>query len=274
MKSAVRGLLLCAMLARATPNACPTATTTQSVSNGASSASVTVPAAGPGNDTTTINSAGGCASVNLILNNFTLVTNSTIGFNGVLTLGGTYLATSPADTALFSSVRGSGASSIDGNNDDGNNNFVSKSSSAGHSVNWDFAYTVSASPYFVSRIVLTVNQPVVETGTSGSLQLFVCQGGTQTGVFTAGSCAGGGTLVSSPVFTLSTGTSNQFMFGLSANQTYVDVTTVITLTGAGSKFAGFDTFSEEFVAPEPATFVLLGTALASIGCLRHRRKRT
>ena len=113
-------------------NNCPNATASGMVSNGAASNSATTPGS-PGNDLKTLGAAG-CTAMDLQFSNFSNSTFSGTGQNGIGTLGGTYLAETPAgmgnnpltnpDTLLFATATSGTNGNNNGNNNDGSNNWV------------------------------------------------------------------------------------------------------------------------------------------------------
>jgi hypothetical protein len=283
-------LLVAAPLVFGSTNNCPNATTSSSVSNGASSTSVVIPGAGPGNDLGTLVTSGGCTAVDLKFSNFN---NSTFsgGENGVETLAGTYLAEVPAgtsnnqfidpDTLTFATVRGTATVSTDGNNNDGKNNWVSNHSN--NPATDDITYNVSNSgtnpAAVINNFVLTVYDPSIASGASGSIVVDICEGASpNTQITSASACtAASGTAFVTATLALTTSAQQTLDIALSANPAALDITTVITLTGGGGSLtAGFDAFSESFdEAPEPATFALVGLTLAAVGFVRlHFRRRT
>lgn len=295
------GILVYASSAWATPtNNCPNSTATNSVSNGATSTPVTIPGEGPGPGTgagapaaNNLGSVGalGCTGVDLYLSNFNNSTFTGTGSNGIETAAGTYLAETPAgtspsnDTLLFATVRGGANVGTDGDNDDGNNNWVAAGNSA--SVTDDITYNVSNSgnnpTAVINNILLSVFQPNIDPSANGSIVVSVCEGAApNTQITTALECttAGGSNFIQSTL-TLSTGTLETLNVPLPDLPSAFDITTEVDLSGGGgSHVAGIDAFSETLdettttsSTPEPSTFVLLGAALAGVGLLRRRGRR-
>src|SRR5579862_5268553 len=134
---------LCSAVALATTNNCPNGTATSTVNNGATSNSVPIPGAGPGNDFSTLG-VGGCTAIDLNFTNFSGTFSGSGTGNSPLTLNGTYFAETPAgiganplitpDSITLASVRGTAAVNTDADNNDGSNNWVSNSNSVIHGV--------------------------------------------------------------------------------------------------------------------------------------------
>ena len=275
------GSLLCAGVAFATMNTCPNATATSSVSNGVTSNSVTIPGVAA-NDLQFL--TPGCTAIDLTFTNFGASTFSG-GVNGIGSLAGTYLAETPSgisgnplanpDMLTFASVKGAASVAIDGNANDGNNNFVSDhpSNAIVDNIHYNVGLSGNNAAARVWGIVLTVARPVIQSGTSGSITIDVCSAGT-TLITTSSACTTAGGTFSTHTLTLSTAASQSISIDFPTHLSTLDVTTIVTLTGSGGgNFAGFDTFSETpFESPEPATFALVGFALLGLGFLRYRRK--
>jgi len=278
------GFSLLSSFALAATNNCPNTTASSPVSNGVTTDTTTIPGTGPGNDLATL--AAGCTAINLTFSNFTLDNHNTTGTgSSALTLSGTYFAETPAgvvnpllspDNVLLATVRGTAATNTDGDVNDGSNNWVSNSNSAQHAVNNDLAFLVNEGGSLgLSGLTVTITNPVVQGNATGSVTVYVCEGGTATGIVTTGGQCTGGTLVSH-VLTLTTSPSQSFTFNFALPQTRIDVTSAILLQGGtASAVSGFDTIGFSFieVAPEPSTFVLIGSAFAFVGLLRRRQKR-
>jgi hypothetical protein len=280
-------LVLAACSALATVNNCPSGTATATVSSGAgTNPNVPIMGAGgsPANDFASLG-APGCTNVDLNFNNFAGSFSGT-GANGILTLAGTYFASTPSGTAydpltsptsvLISSVRGAANVSTDEDNNDGNNNFISKTSSGSHHVNDSLAFVITDSnpTLLINSINVTVNFPVNQ-GVTGTITFNTCLGGTVTGIVTgAGSCTSGTFFATA--MTLVTGNSQAFLITLPSAQSRIDFTSAIVLAGAGNNYVGFDSigFSFQEAAPEPSTFVMLGSALIGLGVLGYRRRKS
>jgi hypothetical protein len=285
------GMLVYTSLGWATTNSCPNTTASSSVNNGPGGNTVTIPGAGPGNDFGTLGS-GGCTAVDLNFSNFNNSTFTGAGMNGIETAAGTYMAETPAGTSnnpgtnpdvlLFGTVRGAANVGIDGNNNDGNNNWV-----VGHGngeITNDITFNVANSGNnpgaAIRNIVLTAYDPNIDPSTSGTITLDICEGAApNTQITTSAACtSAGGTAFVTSSLTLATSLAGTLTLSvpLIALPNAFDITTVIDLknNGGTGHFAGLDAFSEEFDegTPEPSTFVLMGTALAVIGALRlHAR---
>ena len=261
-------------------NNCNNSTASSPVSNGTvPSTTQTIPGApGTAND---LGSAIGCTAVNMTFSNFT-GSFTGAGANGIETLGGTYMAETPAgtantslDTLLFATVRGSAGVPTDGNSNDGNNNWIANSHTT---VTDEISYSVTDSAASVASIVLTAFGANVDPSAGGSIIVDVCEGiATSATITSTGACGlAGGTFVTQTL-TLSTLASQSLTISLGAPTSF-DITTEIILSGGGGSHIGsFDDFTESFddgtTLPEPSTFVLMGTALAGIGFLRSRRRK-
>lgn len=283
---AIAGMIVYSGSAWAATNSCPNTTASSSVSNGVNNKTVTIPGAGggsPANDLASLGS-GGCTAVDLSFSNFNNSTFTGAGADGIETAAGTYMAETPAgtgdnpltnpDTLLFATVRGAADIDTDGDNNDGNNNWVGIKDAG---VTDDITYNVAGA--VVNNILLTVYQPHIDSGATGSITVDICEGAapnTQITTLLACTAAGGTSFVTSTLALSTKSGTLTLNVPLAAFPNAFDITTEIDLDATGTnKVAGFDAFSEEFDegAPEPSTFVLLGTALAAVGLLRLRARR-
>jgi hypothetical protein len=139
----------------------------------------------------------------------------------------------------------------------------------------------------VSFVFTGVNLPAEIAGHDSSLTLAVtiCEnpttvpgGNNNTALATFTTCAGtGGTLVTQ-TFTVTNATGTAITNAtetfnvplISVKDIAIDATISLLDNDAATSFTGF---SEDFLSPEPSTFILFGTALAAIGLLRFRARR-
>ena len=102
-------------------------------------------------------------------------------------------------------------------------------------------------------------------GTVGITPIF-CVGGTASDSFTAATCASAGGVALSPGLVNIAGNGVQTLnFILPKESNRVAVTFAVNLSQGGSGSAGFNYIDLDFYeAPEPSTFLLLGSALAGL----------
>jgi hypothetical protein len=268
-----------AVAAQGATNSCPTGTGTVAKT----------PAAGPNDSLTNLGAAAAtsCTAIDQTFNNFSVAQSSCGGvclpFTAPNTyayetqVGTSYNPTVTPTTMNFSTIRGADSVATEGNNNDSINDFVAQHGTTSPATFTDqLAYTdtISSGTNHIYDVVLTVNG-VTTAGTSIVFNLFACVGGTQTGIHTSGTCAGGGTLFTSPTYTVTVATGNQTFgaFTFTTPATYIDLSTQFAVTSSGGNTESFISFSEAFQeTPEPSTYLLLSTGLGLIGLMSLRRR--
>ena len=260
------GLAFTAITAFALPSACPTATGTANAAfTGGASPSAKVPDATAGTDNvSTLVTAGGCTTTDLLFSNFAVSTTGSSGTpeNPLPTAAGTYFAAAPTEyEALFSTRGPDGSADTTLNTKENGTETLVDTTSFAVSVN-------SGSP--ISTVTMTVSGIGIHAsvGASGTYELEVCTGST---LVLAEAC---GTSQSSGAIALSTSTSLSTTIIISPGSNFVEVIDTATLicSGCTTNESGYLAFSDE-LNPEPSTFILMGTALAAVGLLRFRASR-
>jgi hypothetical protein len=284
--------VLAGACAFAAPGTCPTATSTLTPTDdpfGKNPTVETVPDSLSANHLTQDNGkngpALGCTAVDLTFNNFAITGNSGVGGVAAPSPGATYLAESLTGTTtdlLFYTLNGNG-SGADANANDG---VVNTAVTGTATQTTTLSYNVSDVGGSICTVGGIVSFIRIQANSTGTAILDVCAGTTDIGPITdSGTCTSdGGTFFQSgggTATTLSTTTNPNNSVSLGSISvggfTNLAVTEVFVLTcGIGSTCAaqdGFTTFDDTFnEAPEPSTFALLGTALALVAWLRHRRR--
>jgi hypothetical protein len=294
-KIALLTVALTSMSAFGAINNCPTSSTSLSRTfTGGSPYTVTVPGTGTGgtpgtpisNSLTGVNATSGCTAIDLTFSNFSIASAGT-NENTLPSLDGTYMFLSPSgttqtnpDTVTFADLQGTGLGA-DNKVNDGADNYKVQATSFTTTQSYDV--TDSTGPG-IEAIVLTVFGVTIQAGATGSIMLDICQQGTgahtPNGAVTTGpecdtAVGGTGGVFQHVTLTLSTAASLTAELFPTGHSGYVDVTQVISLTGAtgATNETGFLTFSDQFQeSPEPSTFLLMGSALAGVVAL-HLRKR-
>ena len=260
-------------------NGCLVTSSTSVAVSGSQIAGQPIAAAGGGSfpDSFAALNAGtvpGCSAVDVTFSNFTSsgftpdagTDNST---TYVSTLTNQNLADGTPVDAIFSTVRGADSNTsgtADGSNNDGVNNWIGTGSGGTGGTSYHVYYEFQSSdvPAFsFAANFLGVQQGSGNGSLTGSIDL--CLGGTWS--FGPTTCSSG----NSQDITVVNGTTSYSVL-LNLPSTEVDVLTNFTLTGGTSGEPFLTSLEEDFVEPEPSTFVLLGTALAGVGFLRLRRK--
>jgi len=275
----ITGLITALVPGYASTNSC-LATTATSTAHPNQVAGVAIAAGGSGvvDDFNSLNSAAvpGCSTVDLVFSNFTS-TNSATDISGgtyISTLTNQDLSTNPV-TAVFSTVRGADNGFNTGAND-GTNNWVSTTGNITDQAIID--YQVVASGTSMGKFVLDLNGTQLGGGTTpgtitGSVNL--CLGGQWSAGGTGSVCSSGNT----QVITLVSGTTS-YTLTLTTPTTSIGVQNVFNLFSGSQSFGAGTTFLTAFnetfdpaQAPEPSSYVFMGSALLGLGLLRFRLKR-
>lgn len=224
---------------------------------------------------------GGCFATDQSFSNLLISATGQNATNSYASTG----TSSAGDFITFSSIAGDTTSASDDNTNRfsgvpvvqggvGNNgviNFVDYS---------DFGTT--ATPTGISNLsALTITIGGISIA-SGSIVVtaVACSGVSGTGsaaTFTSCAAGPGGSTVTPTTATwtikaanITGGVATLTLYNLPAGLTSLATDFTVTLNGVDTSFA---TFTEDFGAPEPSTFLLLGGGLAGLGFLRARRKR-
>ena len=161
-------------------------------------------------------------------------------------------------------------------NNDGNNDWSTASADGYVGGEVDFvATTTGLSIYELSFVFTNVTHGT--GGTVGITPIF-CLGGTVTAAgapITAVSCASaGGTAISHGLVNIAGNGTQTLNFFLPAESNRVAVDFSVNLTAGSSGAAGFNYIDINFdEAPEPSTFILLGSALAGLVAAKYGKSR-
>ena len=114
----------------------------------------------------------------------------------------------------------------------------------------------------------------MEPGHGGNHSIF-CVGGTAGDSFTAATCTSAGGVALSPGLVNIGGTAFWTLnFILPKESNRVAVTFAVNLSQGSSGSAGFNYMDLDFYeAPEPSTFLLLGSALASLAAVKFGKAK-
>lgn len=236
------------------------------------------PVSGPGNlvyDSTGATSFAGCQVVNAVFSNWiTSFTYGTyIGSAVTAAQSGNPLITTPTfRLATERGTFGGGDAYLD--NNDGNNDWSTASLDGNQVSSVDFVATTTGLAIY--QLSFTFSGVVHgTTGTVGITPIF-CLGGTfvptASAQFTAAACSSAGGTPISPGLVNIAGNGIQtlnFVLPMESNRVAVDFSVNLT---PGTTAAGFNYVDLNFdEAPEPSTFLLLGSALTGLCALRMRK---
>ena len=227
--------------------------------------------------------AGGCFGVEQSFSNLAVNGSNQSGTTDYASVGnGT-----AGQSITFSSMAGDSTSS---SADNSNNFTTSNSTGVGNHGTLNFVdysdFGTTATPSSIPGLVevtVTIAGVSLASGAGNSIVVSEvgCSGvsgtghtGTFTGCTTGANQPGGSAIPGnfSNTFTSSNVSLGQITFSvftLPSNLTSIATDFSVTLNGGSTAFA---TFTEAFDAPEPSSFVLLGSALAGLGFLRFRKR--
>lgn len=274
-------LVLSGSVGWAATAACSTGTSTAPSAQPYSS--TTIPDSGTlvSNDLASINTAGGCAGVDVSFNNFVVSgTGLTVTNNGDATYIYNGSNGTPDDSLTFSSIRGTATVATNGNPNDSVINFHSNSASQ----TGEIGFVVDgggSNVYNTFTLVLTnyiTNNKATGNAPGIDFTVAFCIGGDQSTLLgTSTTCSGGGTYETfsipriGPNITTPTTSTYTFTLASSGQRVWVDNFMNLNGTGTGQLGTNLVTFTDSFNTPEPSAFVLSGLGLAALAFMRRRR---
>ncbi len=264
----------------ALPINCVTTSATSVAAAGSQTGGIPIATSGSGNtdDFASLNGnvlGAGCATVDSVFSTFTATGTG-------VTDAGTYISVgviggnpnqdfaSGFVESVFSTVRGAD-NGADGTGDDGSNQWAVPSGTASTTFTVDDQLVTSGGAVLNYAAFDLAGTQIGAGGGGILLTIDLCLGGTWSSGGTGGTCSSGAgniQLVASNSSTL------DWDVKLSQPATTIGIQVGFVLDAPGSGATWVTALDEGFgEAPEPSTFVLLGTALAGIGLLGARRKK-